>query len=202
MPTEIPNVGRVEGYPSLAGLFRELGFKTGAEIGTERGIYARELCEQNPGVHLYCVDMWKVYPFYRDYSNNQGKLDRYHEEWTQRMKPYNATAINKSSMEAVKDFADGSLDFVYIDANHELPFVVQDIFYWSRKVRAGGIISGHDYYETKSVKSRCHVVPAVTAYTRAFWIRPWFVLGTKAINPGEVRERSRSWMWVKDERQP
>ena len=57
MPADIPNMGRVEGNPSLAGLFRELGFKTGVEIGTERGVYAEQLCKQNPDLHLSCVDM-------------------------------------------------------------------------------------------------------------------------------------------------
>ena len=48
-------------------------------------------------------------------------------------------------MDAVKDFADRSLDFVYIDANHEPQFVEEDIREWSKKVKVGGIVSGHDY---------------------------------------------------------
>ncbi len=197
-PVEIPNIGR----KGLARLFHVLGYTIGVEVGTEQGKYAQTLCEENPDLHLFCVDIWKNYPFYRDYVNRGNMLDESRQIWNTRMKPYNATPIEKYSMEAVNDFKDGELDFVYIDANHELPFVTEDIFYWSRKVRAGGIISGHDFYETKSVRSRCHVVPAVYGYTRAFWIHPWFLLGTKAINPGEIRERARSWFWVKDDRQP
>jgi len=48
-------------------------------------------------------------------------------------------------MEAIKDFNPRSLDFVYIDANHEYDFVKEDIVAWSKIVKVGGIVSGHDY---------------------------------------------------------
>lgn len=205
-PIEIPDMGRDKCInprrPDLATLFHVLGFKVGAEVGTEAGKYAEILCSRNPDLRLYCIDKYEDYPFYRDYINKQNILNDARAIWKNRMAPYNAALIEGYSMDVVKTFADGSLDFVYIDANHELPFVTEDIFYWSRKVRAGGIIAGHDFYETKSVNSRCHVIPAVFAYTRAFWIKPWFIIGTKAIEENEVRDRSRSWMWVKDASQP
>ena len=47
--------------------------------------------------------------------------------------------------DAVKDIEDSSLDFVHIDGDHSYDFVMQDIILWGRKVRIGGIISGHDY---------------------------------------------------------
>jgi predicted O-methyltransferase YrrM len=50
-------------------------------------------------------------------------------------------------MEAVKDFKDESLDFVFIDGNHQYSYVLEDITEWSKKVRSGGIVSGHDYFE-------------------------------------------------------
>lgn len=194
MPTEIRNMGR----DNLPELFHELGFTVGAEIGVLAGEYTDVLCRKNPGVHLYGVDAWKIYmPDYRDYKH-QSLLDKARAKAMAKIKPYNVTVIEKFSMDAVKDFADGSLDFVYIDANHEYPFVTMDIIYWSRKVRSGGIVSGHDYYETKSKISRCHVTPAVIGYTRAYKIWPWFVIGTKAMLPGEIRDRSRSWMFVKE----
>ena len=39
----------------------------------------------------------------------------------------------------------GTADFVYIDACHLYEYVIEDIRYWLPKVRAGGIISGHDF---------------------------------------------------------
>ena len=48
-------------------------------------------------------------------------------------------------MDAVKDFDDESLDFVYIDGNHLYPAVKKDIDLWWPKVKAGGVMGGHDY---------------------------------------------------------
>lgn len=190
-PLEIPNVGRDD----LAILFGELGFKRGAEIGIERGVYSEVLCRSNPGVMLFCVDAWKAYQGYRDHVS-QEKLDGFYEETKQRLKPYQAQLIRSFSVDAVKQFEDHSLDFVYIDANHELPFVIFDLIAWSKKVRRGGIVAGHDYYQSTRQDTKNHVVYAVDAYVRSYRIKPWFLLGTKAKVNGEVREKSRSWMWV------
>jgi hypothetical protein len=193
-PIEIPNVDRT----SLAKLFCELDFKIGVEVGTEEGNYAKVLCESNPSLHLYCVDPFEIYPDYRDYNNKTEKLFNSENKAKNLLKSYNVTFIKKYSMDAINEFEDNSLDFVYIDANHEFPFVVEDIYYWNRKVKPGGIVSGHDYYRTKSKNSRCHVVAAIHGYTSAYFIHPWFVLGSKAMNPGELRDHSRSWMFVKE----
>ena len=41
-------------------------------------------------------------------------------------------------------FLDGSVDFVFIDADHRYAAVKSDILAWLPKVRAGGMIAGHD----------------------------------------------------------
>jgi hypothetical protein len=53
--------------------------------------------------------------------------------------------VRKSSEDAVKDYKDESLDFVFIDAGHEYEDVIKDINYWLPKVKKGGILAGHDY---------------------------------------------------------
>jgi len=111
------------------------------------------------------------------------------------MGPYNCKLVRKFGAEAAKDRLTGSLDFVYIDANHSLPYVIDDIMTWLPKIRPGGIISGHDYRKTKN-NFELHVVQAVNAYTDAYKVRPWFVLGRKNMIEGEIRDTHRSWMWV------
>ena len=49
------------------------------------------------------------------------------------------------SWDAAEKYADGSLDFVYIDADHHYDAVCRDIDAWLPKVRSGGIIAGHDF---------------------------------------------------------
>lgn len=132
----------------LAFHLAELGLNEGAEIGVLGGTYSIILCEANPKLKLYCVDIW----------NRKGK----YEEAQVRLAPYNAKLIRKLSMDAVRDFKDGSLDFVYIDADHHFDAAMEDVIAWSRKVRKGGIVSGHDYDNS----SDCGVKDAVDMYVK------------------------------------
>ncbi|NIT59155.1 MAG: hypothetical protein GWN00_23910, partial [Aliifodinibius sp.] len=52
---------------------------------------------------------------------------------------------NTSEQAAEWEIPDGMLDFVYIDADHRFDHVMQDIILWFKKIRRGGILSGHDY---------------------------------------------------------
>lgn len=187
--TQIPNFGREE----LAQLFAELNFNLGAEIGVNQGGYSEALCKANPKLHLYSIDSWLA-SSYEDLANRgegpQRKMDHNYKEAVKRLSHYDCEIIRKESQEAVKDFADCSLDFVYIDANHDFANVANDIHAWGKKVKIGGIISGHDYtYFPAGV--HIHVKYVVDAYTSALGIKPYFELGVG---------RSHSWFWVKERR--
>jgi hypothetical protein len=195
LPIEIPDTDRV----TLAFLFQELGFNRGAEVGVEEGKYSEVLCKANPDLHLFCVDPWMAYTEYRTHLD-QPYINGLHANCVKRMASYNATLIHKTSMDALEDIPDRSLDFVYLDGNHRFEYVVNDIVGWSRKVRSGGIISGHDWIRmqlSSDLKNNpVHVQPALIGYTDAYRIRPWFLLGTNAMLPGHKRDRARSWMWI------
>jgi len=192
-PFEIPNVGRDD----LARLYAELGYQAGVEVGVEQGLYSEVLCRENPQAMVYGVDAWRAYRGYRDHVT-QSKLDGFYEATRDRMAPYgNYRMVRKFSLEAVRDFENESLDFVYIDGNHTLPFVMNDIIEWARKIRPGGIVSGHDYRKSKRLVSQNHVVYAVQCYTQAYRVQPWFLLGSKEKRAGQIRDDARSWFWVK-----
>jgi len=192
MPIEIPNTNRKD----LAKLFYELDYETGAEIGVERGNYSEILCKRNPNLHLYCIDAWECYPEYREHVS-QEKLDRFYDETKDRLSKWDANLIRGFSVDAAKDFDNKSLDFVYIDANHNFQNVTNDICAWLPKIKKGGIISGHDFIRRKGTSYQVHVVEAITGYTQAYRIKPWFVFGRKAIIENERRDKPRSWMWIK-----
>lgn len=193
MPLEIPGMTR----DKLGDLFRFLGYTVGAEVGVERGVFSDVLLTAHPGLTLHCVDAWQAYSGYREHVT-QAKLDGFYDETRARLLGKNAVVHRGFSTDVAKEFADRSLDFVYIDACHDLPNTIADIHAWSPKVRKGGIIAGHDYIRRKTMSSRsaeCHVVEAVHAWTTCYDIYPWFILGAKS---DEGRDRSRSWMWVVD----
>jgi len=191
MPIEIPNFGRA----GLATLFHELGFKVGAEIGVLEGTYSEILCQNNPGVKLYAIDPWKRHRGYRDYVRNS-TFSNAHEKAQKTLAQYNCEILRMFSMDAVKQFDDESLDFVYIDGNHDFENVTNDVSAWLEKIKVGGVIAGHDYVKHKG-PSKIHVYEAINGFTKAYKIRPWFILGSNAIIPGEIRDDSRSFLWVK-----
>lgn len=56
--------------------------------------------------------------------------------------------IQLPSVEAAKLYADKSLDFVLIDADHAYDCVRKDILAWLPKIKNGGVIAGDDYNPT------------------------------------------------------
>jgi predicted O-methyltransferase YrrM len=179
-------------------LFKELGFTTGAEIGVLRGDFSEILCQSNPNLKLYSIDAWTFYPTHNNFRK-QRHLDQAYEMTKKRLSAYpNNTIIKKWSMDAVIDFPDESLDFVFIDANHEFRYITDDIAEWSKKVKKGGIVSGHDYGRSHD-RQFGNVKDVVLAWTSAKLISPWFVFETpEYMNKRESPDyRDTSWMWVK-----
>jgi hypothetical protein len=143
----------------LAKLFKGKG----VEVGVEKGEYAEVLCKA--GLEVIAIDAWTAYKGYRDHVS-QSKLDRFYEETKKRLKPYNCKIIKGFSQDIVKEFKNESLDWVYIDGNHEFQNVTNDIAEWSKKVKKGGIVSGHDFkrFGGKYGLNSCHVKDVVQAW--------------------------------------
>jgi len=52
-----------------------------------------------------------------------------------------------TSLEAVSQFQDGSLDFVYLDGRHYRKAVLEDLNLWFPKLREGGLLAGNSYLD-------------------------------------------------------
>jgi hypothetical protein len=182
---ELP-IGRFKDIPKL---FGELGFKKGAEIGVYRGLYSKWLLRYIPGLHLTGVDLWEIYTGYKDY--NQSDIIEAKKEAEGIYKGKNATLIQGWSHDVVKTIPDESLDFVFIDGNHAYEYVVEDIAKWSKKVRKGGIVYGHDYddYSTHSRRwNEMNVINAVDGWVKSYRIKPLFII---------TKNTNNCWMYVK-----
>ena len=119
---------------ALAMYFGELGFKKGAEIGVFRGRYSKRLWERMPGLKLFSVDSW-MGKYEKEEAEARASLGRFP----------GITIIKGMSTDVAKTIPDASLDFVYIDGDHDYEAAKADIEAWTPKVRVGGIVSGHDY---------------------------------------------------------
>jgi len=180
----------------LPKFFKEMGFKVGAEIGIHRGEFIEKFCKE--GLRMYAIDPWEESD---DYTRNQARLDKVYDHAKKRLSKYDdCMIIRKDSMEAVLDLPDECLDFVYIDGNHHFKYVAEDLVEWSKKVKSGGVICGHDFVYTRGRNNLavCHVPFVLLAYLDAYRIKNWYVLGDKDQKPGEKRDRWRSWMFFKE----
>lgn len=159
----------------LAALFADHGFRRGAEIGVERGKFSAVLCQRIPGLRLLAVDAWSTQPGYREHVT-QEELDTFEQQTRKLLSAYDAHVVKGFSVEVAKHVPDGSLDFVYIDADHAEAAVTADLKAWTPKVRHGGVVSGHDYNLSgvkRAVRDAC-VGPVQS-----------------------TNERSPSWWWVR-----
>lgn len=187
MKTEILKISRRVG---LIDLFKEKEFKVGVEIGTDRGGYAKDICERYPELKLYTIDPWKAYTEGPE-EKSQFEVDEIYKIAQATLEPYkNCTIIRETSIEAVKRFNANSIDFVFIDGNHEYEYVYQDIVEWTKIVRPGGIVSGHDYREDKVRKYG--VIEAVNRYIEENDIEPLYILRKGTF--------TTSWAFVKGRR--
>jgi hypothetical protein len=122
----------------------------GAEIGVHRGEYSRTLLDFWEGRTLHLVDAWRQLPQYTDIANlTNEQHEMCHQETLRRLHFHKGrfTVHRALSLDAAREFADASLDFVYIDANHAYEAVLEDLRAWYPKVRAGGLFMGHDFVD-------------------------------------------------------
>jgi hypothetical protein len=89
----------------------------------------------------HCVDSWNDdsdelkanEDHYRGFMENMREADLY------------PVVHRKKSVEAAAGFADGSIDFLFIDANHSTENCLADIDAWRPKMKPGGVMAGHDF---------------------------------------------------------
>ena len=186
----------------LAKFMKDSGCKVGVEVGVYLGAYSKTLCEAGFD-RVYGVDPWGILPTYANVSPRF--LNRQQEIFTSAittLAPYkNFKPIRKTSMEAVEAFKEESIDFVYIDGNHKFKFIAEDLYEWARRVKPGGIVAGHDYYNSKDSHGTVRCKHVIDAYIKAFNIENFYTLAgytNKKMRRSSHRDRWKSWFWIKE----
>ena len=130
----------IKSRKKLVNYFAEHGFRNGAEIGVSTGLFSCYMLRTIPELNLLSIDSWPDDAGYR----RDTKKDK--ETAIRRLSEYpKCNVIEQTSMMAACDVPEGSLDFVYIDGDHSFDAVICDLVEWTKRVKPGGIVSGHDY---------------------------------------------------------
>lgn len=119
------------------------------EIGSYCGASTTIISNQFKNSIINCVDPWS--PYTEDCSiidlEKQKKELIEAESLFDIVTNKNSNILkNKiSSLEYAKIIKDNSIDFIYIDGNHQYSSVKEDILAWLPKIKKSGAIAGHDY---------------------------------------------------------
>ena len=170
---------------SMSRFIAALEIKDGvlAEIGSYAGESTEQFELSGKFRLIYAVDPWENWQSRDHMGDNMARIERIFDR---RMADYPVVKKCRGrSPFAASDFADGSLDMVYIDAFHDRVSVLADIRAWAPKVKDGGIISGHDFGVTAFPGVQETVMEAFGHADGVFPDYSWFV---RKRNPGGSRE--------------
>ena len=148
-PQDLYDLSRIE----FGLLLLALGYEEGitVEVGVYRGAFSEKfirLLGNRSGTH-FLVDPW-MRQDNADIVNNQygsNGIDTVFSDAMYAVKDYGnrVVALRSTSIYAADLFVDGTVDFVYIDAQHGYYNCMQDMLWWWHKVKPGGVFAGHDY---------------------------------------------------------
>lgn len=144
-------------YHVLPNIINKYNLKKGAEIGVAYGGHSEAILKNTEIELLYSID-----PYTWEHDNTDGYTFPDGRNFTQadyeELNGFAQTRLKKqfgnrskflrlSSHAAFSYFHANKiqLDFVFIDARHRYEDLYTDIYLWSKIVKEGGIISGHDY---------------------------------------------------------
>lgn len=117
-----------------------------AELGIYEAEYSPQLLTGFNVKKAYFIDSWEKTPTQGYAGHNQEEWDAIAARATARINAFpNTEVLRMTSLEALEVIPDESLDFIYIDASHYYEKVIEDLNYWTKKVRVGGWITGDDW---------------------------------------------------------
>ena len=143
--------------------------RKGAEIGVWLGRTSIHLLKQFPFLHLHLVDCWHKGKTHETMPKNIRQLRIAWKQVVAKTKEFGnrSNVLRMPSNRAARRVKKGSLDFVFIDAEHTYESVKWDLELWYPKVRPGGLIAGHDYLAEEGLPWHREVKRAVDEFVVA-----------------------------------
>lgn len=159
----------------ISDLIKRMGWTRGAELGAYDGRCMGRLLARHPGLHMIGVDLWAPQP------GNDGPEDyalwphKVHEDQCRRRVQVfgsRADLIKAGTVGAAMHVPEGSLDFVFIDADHSEQAVRADIAAWAPKLKGSGWLIGHDI-NWPGVRAAVEAtLPGYVIGPNVTWMRP------------------------------
>lgn len=135
-------------------LIDELGLQIGVELGVNEGGYSNFLLEHSKLKKLYSIDSWSLdynstlAATFKSWAIKHGEIEEAERKTREVLSKHGSRSeiIKGNSFDAVDQFEDNSVDFVFFDAGHRFSGFALDMMKWFPKIKVGGVIAGHDYW--------------------------------------------------------
>lgn len=172
-------------YEIISALVAEHGWTSGAELGVRRGATSFYLLKNHPTLRLICVDAYGNYEQIEKAKGDSGyaiynaldtrKWDSLYRRMAERLGAYGnrVRLIRMTTIPAAELIPDGTLDFVFIDADHRASFLRADIAAWAPKLKPEGWLIGHDIDLEYVTKVLDQMLPGLWSQLSDYtWIAP------------------------------
>lgn len=151
----------------------------GSYLGDSSKAIAKGIRAGDNQATLFCVDTWRgVWAKVED-----GKTDA-ERAMAQTLLHTDARVTFESNMtgiphvtlqmstdQAVSKFRDGSVDMIFIDADHSYDAVRADILNWMPKLKPGAFLCGHDYRNYEGVTKAVEETVGAFSVRETIWLR-------------------------------
>jgi predicted O-methyltransferase YrrM len=132
-----------EVYSDMVKKFPENSYfvELGSFFGCSTVYLAVEIINSGKNIKFDAIDKWDFNWILDNISVNV------HEEFLKNIESVKSfiNPIKGFSENIVNNYKDESIDFLFIDADHEYDKIKQDINLWFSKIKKNGVIAGHDY---------------------------------------------------------
>jgi hypothetical protein len=110
-----------------------------AEVGVDEGKFSEKILAVTEPRVLHLIDPWAS----KRYGDGKMKVvgDRFKAE----IAAGRVVVHRGRGIEVLKEFGDGTFDWVYLDASHRYRDTLEELELCRLKVKPGGLIAGHDY---------------------------------------------------------
>lgn len=146
----------IEGWFDFEDIYREMVARVspparfvevGSFLGKSTSFLGVEIINSGKAIDLDVVDTFLGTPETCSILQEKMGTGSMFQQFKQNTRPIwrVLTVIPFSSLEAALRYEDRTLDFVFLDADHDYAAVSADIRAWLPKIRPGGYLGGHAY---------------------------------------------------------
>lgn len=118
--------------------------EVGSWLGDSAIHLAKGIKRYGKDAKLYCIDIWSKEYYATHMGFPDTKIDPL-KVFEKNMGKWHHITMQEESTTASAKFKDGTIDLIFIDANHDYEYVKADCIAWLPKIKKGGIMCGHDY---------------------------------------------------------